>query len=181
MLLQGEGDEQGCPLMPALFALARHDAPREASRDSLPAKSTFSTTCTSSRHARGRRTPSERSPVKLNATRACARTWSDCGLRAVVAGAHHLKWQTSARPSGWRTTRRTRTYIVVFGTPLGGRAFAEQHANVRATPEHHSIDQLLKLSDLQCSWVLLSQAAMPRANHKVRMWPPKRSARYAFA
>ncbi len=39
---QGEGGEQGCPLMPALYALAQHDALVEASGELLPDEKIFS-------------------------------------------------------------------------------------------------------------------------------------------
>ena len=35
-ILQGEGGEQGCPLMPALFALAQHEALVTANKELLP-------------------------------------------------------------------------------------------------------------------------------------------------
>ena len=40
-ILQGEGGEQGCPLMPALFALAQHEGLVAASRNLLPSERLF--------------------------------------------------------------------------------------------------------------------------------------------
>ena len=39
---QGEGGEQGCPLMPAVFVLAQHDGLVAASQNLLPSERVFS-------------------------------------------------------------------------------------------------------------------------------------------
>ena len=41
-IAQGEGGEQGCPLMPALYALAQHDALVQAEQRLLPSEHIFS-------------------------------------------------------------------------------------------------------------------------------------------
>ena len=69
--------------------------------------------------------------------------------------------------------------LVVLGTPLGTKAFVEAHADKRLATEQKLLDELPKLSDLQCAWVLLSWSAVPRANHTVRILPPSLSQAYA--
>ena len=41
-IIQAEGGEQGCPLMPALYALAQHDALVSANGNLLPIERVFS-------------------------------------------------------------------------------------------------------------------------------------------
>ena len=69
--------------------------------------------------------------------------------------------------------------VVVLGTPLGSAAFVEAFAEERLKKEEKLLDELPKLGDLQCAWVLLSQSAVLRANHTVRILPPTCSQRYA--
>lgn len=116
--------------MPALFAFAHHDAETSYLQSGC---STFSTSCTSSRHARGRRTPSrkpsDKSQAKLSVTPACGRTWESCGRGAVAVGTHHRNWHPSARPSGWRTAPRTRTASSFSGRHWGA-AMAQDVASL---------------------------------------------------
>ena len=67
----------------------------------------------------------------------------------------------------------------MLGTPLGKQAFVEAHAKKRLEVEEKLLKELPHLSDLQCSWVLLSWSATPRANHTVRILPPSQSEFYA--
>ena len=69
--------------------------------------------------------------------------------------------------------------LVVLGTPLGSKAFVEAFAEERLRKEAQLLDELPKLGDLQCAWALLSQSAVLRANHTVRILPPTSSQMYA--
>ena len=182
-ILQGEGGEQGCPLMPALFALAQHDALAAADRDLQS----------------GERLLSFLDDLYLVTTRARAHT----AFREVadhverVAGVRtHLgklrAWcrgggpapvdLAAASPSAWTADKpAAENGLVVLGTPLGTREFVEAHANERMEKEMVLLERLSDLSDLQCKWVLLSQSAVPRANHSLRILPPSLSRRYAEA
>ena len=51
----------------------------------------------------------------------------------------------------------------------------------RLRTEQQLLDQLPKLPDLQCAWLLLRLCASPRANHAIRTMPPSQSAAYASA
>ena len=68
---------------------------------------------------------------------------------------------------------------MVLGTPLGTNAFMESFAADRLQKEQKLLDELPKLQDLQCAWVLLSQSAVLRSNHTVRILPPSLSQTYA--
>ena len=68
---------------------------------------------------------------------------------------------------------------MILGTPLGTAAFVQAHAQKRMAQEEQLLGQLQRLPDLQCAWVMLSQSAVPRANHTIRTLPPSASAAYA--
>ena len=69
--------------------------------------------------------------------------------------------------------------VVVLGSPLGHPAFVQAWAEERLRAEQELVDQLPKLPDLQCAWLLLLFCASPRANHAIRTMPPSASAAYA--
>ena len=45
--------------------------------------------------------------------------------------------------------------------------------------EQRLLDEIAKIHDAQTPWVMLSQSAVPRANHILRTLPPSQSADYA--
>ncbi len=57
----------------------------------------------------------------------------------------------------------------------------EAHARKRLSVEQRLLRELPEMSDPQVAWVLLSQSAVPRANHTLRVLPPSVSAAYAEA
>ena len=69
--------------------------------------------------------------------------------------------------------------IVVLGVPLGTDAFVEAHLQERLQTEQRLLDELPELHDLVSAWCLLSQCAVPRANHTLRTLPPSLSSTYA--
>ena len=68
---------------------------------------------------------------------------------------------------------------MVLGTPLGRKAFVEAHDEERMRRERMLLERLQDMPDLQCQWAVLSQSAVPRANHTLRILPPSLSKRYA--
>ena len=69
--------------------------------------------------------------------------------------------------------------VVVLGSPVGHLAFVQGWAEERLRTEQLLLDQLPKLPDLQCAWLLLLLCASPRANHAIRTMPPSACAVYA--
>ena len=67
--------------------------------------------------------------------------------------------------------------VVVLGSPVGHPAFVQGWAEERLRTEQLLLDQLPKLPDLQCAWLLLLLCASPRANHAIRTMPPSAYAR----
>ena len=185
IIRQAEGGEQGDPLMPALFALAQHDALVAADGELLPDEHVFSflddlyvttskarafeafeaVSSSVERHAGVR--------VHLGKLKAWCKRGGEApeGLENLRGDNDEPVWQAD-KPDA-------QNGLVVLGTPLGTDAFVEHHADKRLEIEQRLLDELPKLSDLQCSWVLLSQCAVPRANHTVRILPPTLSRCYA--
>ena len=71
--------------------------------------------------------------------------------------------------------------IVVLSTPVGHADFVQAWADARLQEERRLLDELPRLPDLQCAWLLLLFCASPRANHALRTLPPSESASYARA
>ena len=71
--------------------------------------------------------------------------------------------------------------VIVLGSPIGTKAFAEEHAKKRLEEEARLWELLPKLPDLQCAWVLLFLCSAPRANYGIRSQPPEQVELYAAA
>ena len=180
---QGEGGEQGCPLMPALFALAQHDALEEASGNLLPSERLFAflddlyvVTC------------------KARAAAAFEEVAS-CVERKAGVQSHLGKLRAWCRSGGpapadlrdisedvWTADLPdAQNGLVILGTPLGKAEFVEAHARQRLEIELRLLREIPKMKDPQKAWVLLSQSAVPRSTHMVRVLPPTASGAYAHA
>ena len=180
-VVQGEGGEQGCPLMPTLFALAQHRGLVAAARSLQPGERVLSflddlyvvTTrrraCEAVQEVAGQ--VERHAGVKTHLGK--LRAWCRGGgappedLAATAQGA----WVADKSPA--------ENGLVVLGTPLGTREFVEAHGSERVEKEAVLLERLADLTDLQYTWVLLSQSAVPRANHTIRIVPPSLSKPYA--
>ncbi len=69
--------------------------------------------------------------------------------------------------------------IVVLGSPLGSEQFIKAHAEKRMQVEQELLDWIPRLPTLQVAWLLLYYCAAQRANHLIRLLPPSLSAEYA--
>lgn len=167
--------------MPALYALAQHDALASASDKLLPSQHLFSflddlyIVTTKARAAtvfKEVATAVERhAGVQSHAGK--LRAWCRGGgappedLQAISAEA----WTADKPPEA--------NGIVILGTPLGTTAFAEAHSQKRMVTENCMLEELPLMQNPQVAWVLLSQSAVAGANHTLRVVPPSASASYA--
>ena len=71
--------------------------------------------------------------------------------------------------------------VMILGSPVGTRAFVENHANERLLEEKSFLQEIGYLRDPQCAWQLLSRCAVPRGNYWLRTLPPSLSEAYAQA
>ena len=178
---QGEGCEQGDALAPALYALGLHDALQQASDalhpdDTLVAFLDDLYVITSPSRAR----------AALDET---VRAVEDrCGIASNLGKTRVIAATAGPAPPGiaelgddvWRGDKPdAQRGVVVLGSPVGHPAFVQGWAEERLRAEQLLLDQLPKLPDLQCAWLLLLLCASPRANHAIRTMPPSASAAYA--
>ena len=178
---QAEGGEQGCPLMPALYALAQHDALMQASENLLPSERIFSflddlyvVTCRARAYEAFEevaRQVEEHAGVQTHLGK----------LRAWCSGGGPPPEDLAAEcPEAWTADRPDEANgLVVLGTPLGTKAFVEAHARERVQKEQRLLDELPLFKNLQAAWVLLVHSAAQRANHTIRVVPPSLSNCYA--
>ena len=178
---QGEGGEQGCPLMPALFALAQHDALAAASGEMMPDEYIFAFLddlyIVTSRARAGEAVQDVAWKVERHAGvrthTGKLRAWSKGGGPAPpdLEDIGDEVW-TADLPE-------EENGVVILGTPLGKPAFVQEQAVKRMEIENKMLEELPKFASSQAAWALLLQSAVPRANHTIRVVPPSQSAAYA--
>ena len=152
---QAEGGEQDDPLMPALYALAQHDALVQADALLEPGERLFSflddlyvtTTKNRAREAFETVSGSVLRHAGVRAHLGKVKAWSKNGGLPPEGLEHAWQGDKADADNG----------LVVLGTPLGRTAFAEKFASERLRAEEKLLDELPKLQDLHCAWVLLSQ------------------------
>ena len=180
-ILQGEGGEQGDPLMPALFALGQHDALAAASANLAPGERLLAflddlyVTTTRARARTAFETVSgevqRRAGVQTHLGK--LRAWSRGGGPAPegLAALGAEVW-TADLPEDLNGMK-------VLGAPLGLPAYIQAHGAERMREERRLLHKIPQLADPQCAWLLLVLSASPRANHLLRVLPPSAVARYA--
>ena len=111
-----------------------------------------------------------------------------CGIASNLGKTRVIAAEAGPAPPGiaelgddvWRGDKSdAQRGVVVLGSPLGHPAFVQAWAEERLRAEQELLDQLPKLPDLQCAWLLLLFCASPRANHAIRTMPPSASAAYS--
>ena len=176
-IAQGEGGEQGDPLMPLLFALGIHDALQAVSAHLRPGEDLAAflddvyVLC-----------PPERVRTIYDALEAAL---ADAGIE-LHSGKTRVWNKAGERPPGiadlggeegaWSPEG-----VVLLGAPVGTPEFVRAHAAERLQEEQVLLSKLAKLDDPQCAWQLLSRCAVPRGNYWLRTLPPSASSQYACA
>ena len=183
IIVQGEGGEQGCPLMPALYSLAQHDALVEAHSQLSANERIFS--FLDDLYVVTRR---DTAAASFTAVSECvhrrAGVQSNMGkLRGWCRdGGPAPKGLAAIAPAAWTgDLPADRNGIVVLGSPPGSDAFQAAHASARLAKQAGFLEEIGQLEDVQTAWVLLSQSAVPRAMHMLRTMPPPLARGYAEA
>ena len=183
-VLQGDGGEQGDPLMPALFSLAQHAALSEAAAGLQEGEAIFAflddTYVVSApertvalhgaledalwRHAR----------IRLNQGK--TRVWNAAGEEPADLACLQ---PTGAEPvwTGAWSLPADQQGLLVLGAPLGSEAFVQQELHRKRETQDQLLTRLPAVGDLQSAWLLLLFCASPRANYLLRMLPPGATAR----
>ena len=200
---QGDGGEQGDPLMPALFALGQHPALATAEvklqqlavgTDAWLEGAYFSPLLFAFLD-----------DLYVVAAREIARQAFDvvteevanqAGIRTNLGKLQLYSKEGGACPPGFDDFQALRAEnttpiwtcdaphnyqrgIVVLGSPLGTEEFIKAHAEKRMGIEQQLLDWIPRLPTLQIAWLLLYYCAAQRANHLIRLLPPSLSVDYA--
>ena len=178
---QGEGGEQGDPLMPALFALGQHSALQAAATQLLPGEQLFAylddlyVVCTRERAAAAFKAVADsvyaHAGVKSHLGK--LRAWSRGGGEAPadLAALGPNVWTANLEPE--------HNGLMVLGSPVGSAEYVRARGVERLEEEKELLHILPELPDTQCAWILLALCAVPRANHLLRTVPPTQVETYA--
>ena len=194
---QGDGGEQGDPLMPALFALGQHSA--LVSSDEKLWQLMFDSGPIDW-DGEGSFKPllfAFLDDLYIVTVREIARQAFDlvtgeveriAGIRTNLGKLQLYSKDNGPCPPGFEEFPSVWTCdapdiknrgIVVLGSPLGTVEFCRAHAEKRMTVEQQFLDWIPKLPSLQIAWLLLYFCAAQRANHLIRLLPPSLSMEYA--
>ena len=171
---QGEGGEQGDPLMPLLFSLGVHNALVAGKSRMAPGEDLLAfldDTYILSLPQSGRLlhdvmdTMLETGAgIQLHAGK--TRIWNRGGIQPQdIDDLGEEVWS----PEG----------VQVLGSPIGSEAFIQAFTDRRLEEERRLWNVIPSVPDLQCPWQLLLQCAGPRCHHVLRTVPPSQSARFA--
>ena len=167
---QGEGGEQGDPLMPALYALGQHKALERARAQLRPDELLVAFLddvyiVTSPERARAA------FDVVTTALREHAGVDADLGKCRVWNRAGDLPPRIQELgPEVWRGDKPAdERGLKILGAPLGSPEYVSAMGKERLEEEHRLTNLLPDLPDLQAAWLLLSQCASPRANYWLRV------------
>ena len=185
---QGEGGEQGDPLMPALYALAQHEALNDLQNQLRDGEAVFAFLDDVYVVALPERIRElydllaaalwNRARVRLHEGK--TRIWNAAGeeppnISDFAAGSSEPVWVGNwcLPPDGQGLT--------VLGSPLGHEDFVARQLQRKRADQDRLLERIPTLDDLQAAWLLLQSCAAPRANYLLRILPPHLTADYAAA
>ena len=189
-ILQGEGGEQGDPLMPMLFSLGQHAALVAISErledgerllaflDDLYVVSTPERTVAVHNILREELWQH----AKISVHNGKTRVWNRGGIvpdRCDVLEAAARAVDPSARV--WRGNHEDRPEeqgITILGTPVGRQKFVERELAKIITDHSELLTRIPEVQDLQCAWLLLLYCGAARANFYIRTIRPELTANF---
>lgn len=184
---QGEGGEQGDPLMPALYAVGQHAALLEAHSALQPGEHLYAylddvyATCAPDRVGAvfGALRAALRDRANVHVHLGKTRAWNAAGeeptalLDALPPDARPTAWAGNwAQPPDAQG-------LVVLGTPLGSPAFVASHLHDVRARHDLLLDRVPTVPCLQSAWLLLLLCSLPRCNYLLRALPPADTGAFA--
>ena len=178
---QGEGGEQGDPLMPMLFAMGQHRALEAVQRRLVTMKSCSRswTMCTWFAHPRELLMFWQFWHRSFNVTHTsiCTRARPKCGTEAVRSrkGIEAITRAARAvKPDAivWRgetSLPPEEQGIKVLGAPIGHPAFVHKYLEKKSIEQAELFQRIPHVKDTQACWLLLLMCAATRANFWLRM------------
>ena len=184
-IVQGEGGEQGDPLMPLLFALGIHEALSQVSAQLQPGEDLCAflddvyALCSPERVRPIYNLLAEafrrHAGIELHAGK--TKVWNKAGIEPPnIADLGRQPGPRGAEQKAWSPEG-----IVILGAPIGSRAFIQTAAANRLQDETYLLERVAQLPDPQSAWQLLTKCAVPRGNYWLRTLPPSLSGEYAQA
>ena len=185
-IVQGEGGEQGDPLMPALYALAQQPALRDVQDQLRDGKAVFSFLDDTYVVA-----PPERVHELYEALRAAlwrharielnggkTRVWNAAGEEPTGIAELQSRSETTIWVGDW-SLPQDQQGLVVLGTPLGSDAFVQRQLVLKRAEHDCLLSRIPAIDDLQAAWLILRYCACPRANYLLRVLPPAATSHFA--
>ena len=186
---QGEGGEQGDPLMPCLFAAALHPALTAIQQAMAPGDGCLAFLDDVYLLTRPERAvPTFRLArdailrhAGINLHQGKTRVWNKAG--SAPANIHTLQpvEQNARIWVGDQTLPPAEQGLQVLGAPIGSLAYIEA-ALARTTAKHAVLfERITAVPDLQCAYLLLTYCANTRATYLLRALPPILTQAFATA
>ena len=187
---QGEGGEQGDPLMPLLFAVGQHEA-LEAISDQLPEgdhllaylDDTYIVTQPERVSDAYRCLDTElwnRARIRIHGGK--TKIWNRSGIRPPICDVLE-RIARASDPSAvvWRGSDLPfdQQGLKVLGSPLGHPAYVQKFLEKVTWKHQLLLDRIPLVQDLQCAWLILLHCAAARANFLLRVVRPDAVAQFA--
>ena len=186
---QGEGGEQGDPLMPALYAVGQHRALLQVHSELQAGENLFAylddiyLTCPPERAGAlfASITAALRDAANVQVHLGKTRAWNEAGeepsslLAILPAASRSVAWTGS-----WALPTHEQG-VTVLGTPLGHRDFVAAALGRKQDDQALLFQRIPAVPHLQSAWLLLLLCALPRCNYLLRALPPATTATYAAA
>ena len=172
---QGEGGEQGDPLVPLFFALGIHDALHEVAQQLQEGEDL----CAFLDDVYALCSPARVRPIydllgeallrhagiELHAGK--TKVWNRAGVKPP-------RVDDIGREGAWSPEG-----VIILGSPVGTASFVAAQADLRLQDEVAFMKEIALLPDPQSAWQLFCKCAVPRGNYWLRTLPPSLSEQYA--
>ena len=187
-IAQGEGGEQGDPLMPALHAIAQQPALHEVQAALREGEAIFAYLDDTYIVAAPERVKElyecyraalwSHARVELNFGK--TRIWNAAGEEPRDIADLQQEGGDAVWVGDWSLPPEQQG-LVVLGAPIGSEAYVQRQLRLKRDEHDRLLQRIPAVEDLQAAWLLLRHCACPRANYLLRALPPASTAEYASA
>ena len=187
---QGEGGEQGDPMMPLLFSVGQHHALEVVSRSLREGEKVMAFLddiyfCSEPNRVGGVYVAIEdalQNHAGISIHGGKTKVWNASGVRppacdaleeiARIANPTARVWRGSGVPTEQQGMK-------ILGTPLGHPDYVRRHLGELAEEQRLLLERIPRVKDVQGAWLLLAHCASARANYFLRSVRPEAVAEYA--